>query len=164
MSRIDHDIIWSNYFACRLIANCPICKKEIFFDDHQSKKSGWHRGHIISQMAGGPDILCNIMPICIDCNQAMKNKNLFTYLYEIGLINLERAKEFFAYQKKINQDFIPFCSFTTNYGQQCKRRKIRLSGHERPFYWFNPSSVFSHLKSEQFCKSHSPKTEPMLED
>lgn len=158
MSRIDHDLIWLNFFRCDLNhANCPICKKVIFRGERKNRQSGWNRGHIISCQIGGRDILTNLIPICIECNLKMGSKSLFEYLYQLEKISIEERDFWFKYQKMISDKYDPICKGKTQLGRRCTHRKIYLTNDERPEYWqylYDDSMTRRFFQQNTGCAKH----------
>jgi len=55
-----------------LNGNCYCCNAEIEYDN-------FHCGHIIAESKGGPTILSNLEPTCMNCNLGMRTQNLDDY-------------------------------------------------------------------------------------
>jgi len=83
--------VWKKQFKSKKLGQCPIygCKSII-----DQKK--FECGHKISVKNGGDTILENLLPICHDCNQAMKSQNYDDY--EKNLI-YKKSKKCFCCKK-----------------------------------------------------------------
>lgn len=45
-------------------------------------RSNWHAAHVIPYSNGGDASVCNLRPICADCNLSMGDRNMFEYCEE----------------------------------------------------------------------------------
>ena len=61
--------VWIQHFSegARL---CPVCQRQSI------TPFTFECGHIVSEAAGGPTVLANLMPICKSCNGSMNARDL----------------------------------------------------------------------------------------
>jgi len=67
--------VWTKRNGNNWSGKCFVCKNSI-------SHTRFHCGHIIPASRGGKDILSNLEPICVDCNLAMGNRNLYEFKKE----------------------------------------------------------------------------------
>lgn len=81
-SSLRHNV-WTTYFGKVYEAKCFCCRRSSI------DVTTFEAGHVISKHDGGLNTLENLRPICGQCNKSMNKKNMYDFIAEFNMWNIQ---------------------------------------------------------------------------
>lgn len=129
MSRVPRLDVWEQEFKHESWGICPCCKSNIIHFVENKGDEGWNRGHIIPMKHFGADLLINLRPICLDCNENdQKFPTNYDYMVFLGTMtkdtavaNIAKLKADIEHIHKYPETIV--CIKSTKFGKACQNKR-----------------------------------------
>lgn len=121
-SNLPDDAVWYSVFGERAEDQCPVCLTSTI----TLIKKNWRKAFYIPINQGGSDTFPNVTPICVNCDNSLKGKNIYQYQNSLGMMTLQEKTELENKKQEELKTFIPTCSYHLGQGKYCNQRKAHL--------------------------------------
>lgn len=143
--------LWLSYFGPVYVKYCFCCKRNIltFF-------GSWHKAHVKPKSKGGSNEISNLRPTCNQCNETMRNRDMFEFMGQNDFILKQQNVQSQSDSIALLGTIVSLLSKEKeNDDKQTKKRKLELLATTAAvIQCFNEECSNNAIACQKYCSAN----------